>query len=280
MSATVLWVVLFAALLHALWNAAVKHGVGREVPGVAVFIGAGVAGGLIVPWVPVPLAASWPYLLGSVAAHAVYSVLLGRAYRAGDFSRTYPIMRGTPPLATLAIVGFFTTERLGAAQQAAMLVLCAGILTLLLENGLRRAAWTASVGWALVVAFTIAVYTSLDGIGGRLSQSPVGYVAWLCLIEALVLAALLAWRKGRAGLVAVARAWPLTLLGGATTLLSYGLVVWAMTQAPIALVAAARESSVVFAALLGVVFFRERLTPARIVAIVLVLAGLVAMRLS
>lgn len=272
--------VLLAALLHALWNAAVKHSMKSQLPSAAIFIGAGIACVPLAPWVPVPEGPSWPFLLGSVATHFFYSIMLGRAYRLGDFSHTYPVMRGLPPLLTVLLVWLFTEERLTGAQQLAMLVLCAGILSLVFESGLRRTGRMASVGWALMVAVTIAIYTTLDGLGGRLSGSALGYVVWLCLLEGIVLAAMVLATQGAPMLVTIVRNWKVTLVGGSMTVLSYGLVIWAMTQAPIALVSAARETSVIFAVLLGVVAFKERLTRTRVVSIALVMAGLVAMRLA
>jgi drug/metabolite transporter (DMT)-like permease len=278
LSTDVLVIVLFAALLHALWNAAVKHSVNLKMPPTSIFIGAGIVSAFIVPWATFPAAAGWPYLLGSVAAHGAYSIMLGRAYRAGDFSQSYPLMRGLPPLLTVGLVALATGEMLPVGQQMAMLVLCLGILSLVFESGLRAGVNRAATGWALLVALTIAVYTTLDGLGVRLGGDALGYVTWLCFLEGVLLAGLVLVRQGPATLIAIGRNWKLTLLGGATTLLAYGLVIWAMMRAPIALVAAARETSVVFAALLGVVAFKERLGPARMVAIGMVMAGLIAMR--
>jgi drug/metabolite transporter (DMT)-like permease len=130
------------------------------------------------------------------------------------------------------------------------------------------------------VAVTIAVYTTLDGLGVRRSGSPLGYVVWLCLLEGLALSVLVLATQGVPMLVTVVRTWKLTLVGGSATLASYGLVMWAMTQAPIALVSAARETSVIFAVLLGVVAFKERLTRTRLLSVALVVAGLVTMRLA
>jgi drug/metabolite transporter (DMT)-like permease len=278
-STTVLAVVLFAALLHALWNAAVKASVKAAVPAVAVFIGAGIVAAFLVPFMPVPLGPSWPFLLGSVAVHVVYSLLLGRAYRQGDFSHAYPLMRGLPPLITAGLMLALSDERASGIQQVGMLTLCLGVLSLALE-GLGSPRSKAAAGWAVLVAMCIAIYTTLDGFGGRRSGDAAAYVAWTCMLEAVVLTALLVARQGTAALAVVLRNWPITLVGGATTLAAYAMVVWAMTQAPVALVAALRETSVVFAALLGVVVFKERLGPARIAAIVLVLAGIFLMRMS
>jgi drug/metabolite transporter (DMT)-like permease len=280
LSAQVLWVVLVAALLHALWNAAVKHSVQSRLPSAAIFIGAGMVCIVLVPWVPVPHGPSWPFLLGSVATHFFYSVMLGRAYRVGDFSHTYPVMRGLPPLLTVPLVALFIDESLSARQLAAMLVLCLGILSLVFESGFRRTSRMASVGWAVLVAITIAIYTTLDGLGVRRSGSPLGYVVWLCLLEGLTLAPLVVATQGVPMLVTVVRNWKLTLVGGSATLAGYGLVMWAMTQAPIALVSAARETSVIFAVLLGVLAFKERLTRTRLLSIALVMVGLVTMRLA
>ena len=277
MSAQVLGIVLFAALLHALWNAAVKASVKASVPAAAIFIGAGIVAAFVVPFLPVPAGPSWPFLLGSVAVHVAYSLMLGRAYRQGDFSHAYPLMRGLPPLITAGLMVLVSDERASPVQQVGMLTLCLGVLSLALE-GLGSPRSRTAARWAVMVAISIAIYTTLDGFGGRLSGHPAAYVAWTCMLEAVCLAALLAARQGPAALGLVLRSWPITLVGGATTLVGYALVVWAMTQAPVALVAALRETSVVFAALLGVVMFKERLGPARIAAIVLVLSGIFLMR--
>lgn len=277
MSTQVLAVVLFAALLHALWNAAVKASVKASVPTVAIFIGAGIVAACVVPFMPMPHGPSWPFLLGSVAVHVVYSLLLGRAYRQGDFSHAYPLMRGLPPLITAGFMLVLSDERATPLQQVGMLTLCFGVLSLALE-GLGSPRSKAAAGWAVLVAICIAIYTTLDGFGGRLSGNAAAYVAWTCMLEAIVLGGWLVARQGPAALGVVLRNWPITIVGGATTLAAYALVVWAMTQAPVALVAALRETSVVFAALLGVVVFKERLGPARIAAIVLVLAGIFLMR--
>ena len=280
MSAQVLGIVLFAALLHALWNAAVKASVKQSLPSSAIFIGAGIVAAFVVPFLPVPAAASWPFLLGSVAVHCGYSIMLGRAYRLGDFSHAYPLMRGLPPLLTAALMAIFSDERTTLLQLAGMFTLCCGILSLGLEAGLGSPKLKRAAGWAVLVAICIGIYTTLDGFGGRHSGHAAAYVAWTCLLEALCLGTwLVAW-QGSAAMLLVLRRWPITLVGGATTLGAYALVVWAMTQAPVALVSALRETSVVFAALLGVVVFKERLGPVRILAIVLVLAGIFLMRSS
>ena len=280
MSTQVLSVVLLAALLHAVWNAAVKASMKQRVPPTAIFIGAGIAAAAVVPFVAIPARESWPFLAASVAVHIVYSITLGRAYRSGDFSRAYPIMRGLPPLLTAILTTVFSEERLSAAQSAGMVALCFGILSLAFEPGPRSAKNKAAVGWALVVALCIGIYTTIDGFGGRNSGTPWGYVAWTCLLEAICLAALLWARKGGSELMVVAKSWRITLIGGATTLLAYCLVVWAMTQAPIALVSALRETSVIFAALLGVFIFKERLGPQRVLAIALVILGIFLTRLT
>lgn len=278
MSTHVLLVVLLAALLHALWNAAVKASVKGSLPSTAIFIGAGIVAAFLLPFLPLPAGASWPFLLGSVAVHCVYSILLGHAYRAGDFSHAYPLMRGLPPLLTATLMAIFSDERTTALQQVGIFTLCCGVLSLALEAGLGSPRLKRAAGWAVLVAVTIGVYTTLDGFGGRLSGHAGAYVAWTCFLEAVCLGTWLVARQGPAAMLLVLRRWPITLVGGATTLVAYALVVWAMTQAPVALVAALRETSVVFAALLGVVVFKERLGPVRILAIVLVLAGIFLMR--
>ena len=280
MSAEVLGIVLLAALLHALWNAAVKASVKQKLPSSAIFIGAGIVAAGVVPFLPLPARESWPFLAASVAVHIVYSITLGRAYRVGDFSHAYPIMRGLPPFLTAIFMTVFSDERLSGGQVAGMVALCLGILSLAFEPRPGPVRSRSAVGWALVVALCIGIYTTLDGFGGRSSGSPWAYVAWTCLLEAVCLAAILSSREGAPALVATLRSWRITLVGGATTLVAYALVVWAMTQAPIALVSALRETSVIFAALLGVFFFKERLGPMRLLAIALVVLGIFLTRLT
>ncbi len=280
MSAQVLWLVLFAALLHAVWNAAVQHGVRRRIPSAAVFIGAGIVCAFAAPWVALPGAQSWPFIVASALTHASYSVFLGYAYRTGDFSHSYPLMRGTPPLITAAAVALVAGETVTTAQFLAMVVLCAGIVSLVFEGRLRKAAFMASIGWAMLVAASIALYTTIDGIGVRVSGDALSYIVWLGLLEGLALSVQVLAMQGRETFFSILRNWQLTLMVGFLSIAGYGIVVWAMVRAPIALVAAARETSVIFAVLIGVVAFKERLTRVRIASIALVAVGLVAMRLA
>jgi len=279
-SAQVLLVVLFAAVLHAVWNAWVKASVKDRLPSAAIFIGAGIVSLAVVPFVPVPAVESWPYAVASVAVHCAYSIMLGRAYRAGDFSLAYPIMRGLPPLLAGLLAWVFAGERMAGWQLAGIVALSLGILSLALESGWGARKARATVGWALLVALSIGLYTVIDGMGGRVSGSTVSYVAWICLLEGILLATIVTARQGRPMLVTILRSWKITLVGGSMTLLGYILVVWAMTKAPIALVSALRETSVIFAALLGAVLFRERLGPVRLIAIALVVLGIFLTRLT
>lgn len=280
MSTEVLAVVLLAALLHAAWNAGVKLGIRQRLPSAAIFIGAGVVATPFLFWVPPPPPASHGWLAGSVAVHYFYSILLGRVYRAGDFSRTYPLMRGVPPLLTVILVGQFSTEVMTSMQQVGVLVLCLGVLSLIFESGFPRLGWGSSAGWALLVAFVIALYTTVDGFGARSSEHAWSYVLWLCALEALVLSIHVVTTQGVGMMGTILWNWRLTLVGGATTLVGYGLVLWAMTQAPIALVAAVREISVIFALLIGAIVFKEKLTAVRVGSIALVVTGVAVIRLA
>ena len=275
-----LWLVLLAALLHAAWNAGVKHGVGRQLPSAAIFIGAGMVSLPFVFWLPTPETASYPLLAGSVAIHFFYATLLGRVYRAGDFSRNYSLMRGIPPLLTLVLVGLFVGESLTLPQLAGTLVLCLGVLSLAFESGGAAAAGKSTLGWTLLVAIVIAMYTTVDGLGARAAGNAFSFVLWLSAFEALLLAAHVLATQGLSTLRTIMGDWRLTLLGGATTLASYALVLWAMTQAPIALVAAVRESSVIFGMIIGFVVFKERMTAVRVAAVAMVLSGIAIIRLG
>src|SRR5579859_4610312 len=223
MSGGILLLVLCSALLHASWNALVKAGPdkGRDV--VLISAAAALLTLPILPFLPLPNAASWPYVLGSVALHVAYYSLVGAAYRQGDMSYAYPLMRGLPPLLVALASGALIGDSLPLGAWAGILCLCGGVLSLI---SLRRAPPVA----ALFNALAIAGYTLIDGIGVRKSGAPLSYTLWIFLLGAIPL---VAWASRRAGFWTYARSRAgQCAAGGAGTLSAYALVLWAMTQAP------------------------------------------------
>ena len=299
MSGTVVAVILLAALLHAGWNALVKAGRDAFLTSVLVASGAALFSLAALPWLPSPDRASWPMLFATVVIHYFYYGLMSAAYRHGDMSLAYPLMRGSAPLLVAIASAPLLGEQLSAMQYAAVACISGGIFSMALARrqparvaaGAADAASAASapggtsqprhglaVACALLNAGVIACYTLVDGVGARRSGSPVAYTMWLFVFTA---AGLVAWTllRRRAEFAAYAAAqWRVAALGGAGTLGSYALSLWAMTRAPVAAVAALRETAILFAAAIAVLFLREKISPRRYAAIALIACGAALMR--
>ncbi|WP_247886903.1 DMT family transporter [Azospirillum sp. SYSU D00513] len=271
--------VLLGAVLHASWNAAIKSGRNKLFDTVLVSGGSALISAAAIPFLPIPAADSLPYLACSAALQVFYCLLLAAAYRTGDMSHAYPLMRGTAPLIVAVASGGLLGETLSAAGWAGTLLICGGVLTLALA---RRGggAPAASTGFALVNAVLIAGYTVIDGKGVRLSGAPVAYVLWLNLCSGLALAAWALWRHPRSLSRHAASRWRVGLGGGFCTLASYGLALWAMTLAPIATVAALRETSILFGMALAALVIKERVGPARLASGVVIALGAATLRLA
>ena len=279
MSVTVLAAILFAALLHAAWNAALKSRGNTFLAALAVMSGAAVIGALALPFLRPPAPASWPFIGASALLHIVYYSLLAAAYRHADIGHAYPLMRGVAPVLVALASIFLANERLLPAQWGAIALICAGGAALTFGarghvSGMRP---TLLI---LLTAVVIAAYTLVDGLGVRHSGAPPAYTAWVFLLGGIGIAAV-SWRATAGQLPAfMARNPALPLLGGLATTASYGLALWAMTQAPVAVVAALRETSIVFATAIAVFVLRERATPARLCGAGLVALGAVVVRLA
>jgi drug/metabolite transporter (DMT)-like permease len=272
--------VLAAAACHAGWNALLKL---KLEPIIATALVAVASGLVVIPFAFAagpPDAAAWPYLIASVIIHIGYFLTLAEAYRYGDLGHVYPIARGAAPLMTAILATLWIGEVLNAYGWAGVIALALGILLLALKGGraLQRFDGRA-VAFALLTSLTITCYTLVDGIGARLAGSAVSYSAWLFLASGLAMG-IYGYARIGSRLASDFRAnWPMAIAGAALSTAAYSIAIWAMTVAPIALVAALRETSVLFAALLSVVMLREPLLLARVAAAVLVLAGALLVRM-
>ena len=275
MSAFALTLVLSAAFLHASWNALVKAASDRALVIAAVSAAHAGAGALLIAISAPPAMASWPSIITSTLIHYLYYVLLFQAYRLGDLSQVYPISRGLAPalvaLGTFAIIG----ETLSWQGWVGLAVVSLGIGLLALQRGAARADRRA-VGVAALLGLTIAAYSVADGIGVRLSESPLGYMGWLFLLESPVVFAILWNRRASNGTISW-KVFGLGLVGGVFAVTAYGTVLYAKTIAPIGAVSAVRESSVVIAALIGLIFFGERPWAGRLAAAFVVAAGVITL---
>lgn len=277
MSTLVLVAVLAAAAMHAVWNALVKHG-GDPTLRLAIVALTGTAIGLpLIPFVAAPDAAAWPWLGASVVIHFAYYFALSLSYRLGDLSFAYPLARGTaPPL--VAIGGMLAGDRLAGGELVALVMICAGILCLVLL-GRGDGDGRSGIGAAVVCGALIGAYTICDGIGVRAAGGTLGYIVWLFVIDGIVFGTAILWqRRARLRLELPAVLRP-ALAGGALSMGAYGIVIWAMSLAPLALVSAVRETSVVLAAAIGSRLMGEGMARQRIAAAGLVCGGIVALRL-
>ena len=270
--------VLFGALLHASWNAIVKRGEDRLLDLALVALGASALVAPLLPLAVPPAPAAWPFLVASSLIHVGYYLTLAGTYRHADLSVGYPLMRGSAPLlVTLAGVAWFG-ERPTPAMALGIALICLGIASLALA-GRRHAALAPVLRFAIANAAMIAAYTLVDAAGARASGSVLGYVLWMFFLEGLPFAAVVVRRRGIAAVTAAARArWRVGLAGGGCSALSYGIAVWAMTEAPVGAVAALRETSVVFALGIGALLLKEKPAPRALAGIAAVLAGAVVLR--
>jgi drug/metabolite transporter (DMT)-like permease len=272
--------VLFGAACHAGWNAFLKI---RLDPFSAMALIA-IASALVVlpiaPFVGIPPAPAWPWVIASVVLHLGYFIGLTEAYRTGDMGQVYPIARGTAPLLTALAGTFLVGEIIGLRGWLGILVLVSGVFLLSMRGGRSLHFDRRAVAFALFTAVTICGYSVVDGIGARTAGSAHAYTVWLFLLDGLMMLVFALLRRGTPVLGDFAKFWKSGLIGGTLSLAAYWIAIWAMTVAPIALVAALRETSVLFAAGLAVVVLKEPLQRPRIIAALMIVAGLVLIRLQ
>ncbi|MER7846410.1 DMT family transporter [Kitasatospora sp. NPDC096077] len=273
-------VVLAAAVLHAVWNG-LAHRIPDKMVGFALINLTYTACALVLVAVnPLPAAAAWPYLLASTAVQTVSTVLLLKAYQLGDFGQMYPIARGSAPLLVALLSVVLLGQHLGVGELAGVVVISCGLIGLAFAQGIPGRAQLPALGAAAGTGVMIAGYTVLDGSGVRHAGTVGGYVAWLFLLQGPALVAVVWARRGRTLLTGVRPVLPVGILGGVLSLTAYGLVVWAQSRGNLATIAALRETSIVIAALIATVVFRERLGRLRLTAAFTVLGGIAVLELA
>ncbi|MFV2002607.1 MAG: EamA family transporter [Paracoccaceae bacterium] len=278
MSTGVFIAVLAAALLHAGWNALIKTSANKMTGMLVLALGDAVIGIAVVATRPFPAAEVWPWLIASGVIRTAYQLFLVYAYQHGDLSRVYPMARGAAPLLVLLVGALVLSDVVSMLEIAGILVLGAGILLMaqgVLSNGESR----RLVPFALGSAMATAGYSLVDGIGARLSGDPIAYVGWALIVTTILFAPSIIVLRGPGILRASPRVWLSGAVAGAASYLAYSIVVWAMTQAPIALVAALRETSILFAVLIGWWIFGERMDRGKAVAALLIVGGVMLTRI-
>jgi drug/metabolite transporter (DMT)-like permease len=272
--------VLGGALLHASWNVGIRGGADRHASTAMLVLAAGLIGAMVLPFLPVPAASSWPHLAISALLHILYFNLIAEAYSLGALSLAYPVMRGAAPALTALIAALGFGERLGMAGWAGLLLISLGVGLQARRSGAHGEA--RALRFALANALIVALYTVNDGIGTRLSHTPFAYSLWTFVLPALPTALVL--MRGRLDLLFRADSLGSLLRrgvgGGCCSVGSYTLALWAMTLAPIGAIAALRETSMLFGVLLAWWFLAERPTRRRVLALSVIAVGAMILDLA
>ena len=269
---------LLAALLHAGWNSLVKMGLDRvSTLLLLTLVQAGIAIPLL-PFVAQPAVAAWIWILASAALHVGYKVFLMQAYSHADLSQAYPLARGSAPLIVTVISALILGATFTPGSVAAILAISLGILMMTAKGSSSGWMRGSALFWALGTAGFTASYTLVDGVGARIAGTSAGFILWMVIGDAIGLTAFAAWTRGRAAFSGLLPSWKTGLAAGAMSLGSYWVAVWAFTQAPIALVAALRESSILFATVIAALVLREPVNRWRWISACIIACGVALMR--
>ena len=243
-------------------------------------VGSGIGALITTPFLPLPASESWPYIALSIFFHDGYLFFLLMAYRYGDLSHVYPLARGSAPLIVAFVSLTFIGEQLTALGLVAIVIMAGGIISLCFTRGAQHLRSPVAVIFALGTGMFLAGYTIIDGLGARLAGNPHSYAAWTLALEVIPFLAFVIWRRKRNVLPQIIRTWKSAILLGLMSLAAYWTVIWAMTVAPIALVAALRETGIIFALVFGVFILKERLSLVRFAAVFSTLVGVVILKIS
>jgi drug/metabolite transporter (DMT)-like permease len=280
MDSTVFAAVLAAAAMHAGWNAVVKTGLDRFLSVTLIAAAAGAISLVCLPFTVLPRGPVWYWILASSVLHTGYKIFLAQAYKSGDLGQVYPLARGTAPLIVAIVSLLALTEGLDTGSLTGIFVLVAGVWLMSLRGGHEvRHLNRTGVLYAVGTSCFIASYTLVDGLGARQAVTASSYALTLFVVDGILIALVCAGVRGLAGFRKMATVWKSGLAGGAMSLGAYWISIWAMTQAPIATIAALRETSVLFALAIATVVLKEKLTPWRLVAGLIITSGTVLLRL-
>jgi len=278
MSSSVIALVLAAAILHASWNAMAKSGGSPEFSIAAYQLVGTVVCAVLVWFVPFPEVTSWPFILLSVVIHNFYYLTLAKSYRHGDLSMVYPLFRGLAPVLVALGAAGFAGEYLSSKALFGVGLVSFGLIVLALFGSAGSRPSAAAIKWGLLTSLMIAAYTVVDGSGVRLVENSLSYILWLFLFEAFPICIWL-WFTRREAWLAYMKSRPLKIIaGGVAASTAYGLVIYAMSLGAMALVSSIRETSVIFAAVIGSMFLKEPFGRQRIIAASFVALGVIVIR--
>lgn len=272
--------ILCAAFVHAAWNALVKANGDRLTLIKIMSLTQLILSLLLLPFVSIPAAEAWPYLIASSFVNIGYMLFLSQAYRSGDLSHVYPLARGIAPLIVAAVSIVFLGEHLSQGSQVAVLLIGLGITSLSITRGVGGLRDFRMLGFALGTGGFIAAYTLLDGLGARAAGTAHGYMAWVSLAASALMVAAVHWLQRGIREPVSRRTCIAGVASGLTSYVSSWMIIWAMTMVPIPLVSALRETSMIFAVAIGVILFKERLNLARLASVTTTLIGITILKSS
>ena len=262
--------VLFAALLHASWNALLRSGADRLWSMTVMCIAIAITCLAAAPFMAPPAIESWGYVVLSGLLHVGYNLFLVRSYRVGDLGQIYPIARGSSPVLITLGAAVFAGESITPEELLGITLVSCGIISLAFKG---RSLSVPSLPYALGTGGFIAAYSVVDGIGARLSGAPLAYTVWMCALWGVLMPMVYIGLRDARSLFCVRPGTVTAVVGGLVSLLAYGMVIYAMNEAPLGAVSALRETSVLFAALIGFLFLGERFTARRVMACVVIASG-------
>ena len=279
MESDIFLLVIFAAILHAVWNGMVKN-FGDKVISVSAIVFGHVPMAIVVMlFLPLPTLESVPYIILSAIIHQGYQYNLISAYKVGDLTKVYPIARGTGPIVATIISIIFLGLLITKFQALSVVLICFGIIILGIfsESSTKN---NKAVIYSLATGFFIGMYSLADGHGARISLSPLSFLGWSFILNAIIFPFVLKY-MGYSNIFSrvMKEAKLIFWIGGTLSYIVYGIVVWSFTKAPIPLVAALRESSIVFSILIGFFFLKERITFIKVLSILVIFVGVVLLKL-
>ena len=278
MPLTVFWAVILAAVLHAVWNAMVKNEKDKYLGIAGIVFGRVPASIVIIFFAPIPSAESIPYIILSSILHNGYQWFLLSAYKFGDYTKVYPIARGTAPILISIVSLIFLGVVLSNFELLGIFVVCLGILSLSFQDvqGFKN---RKAIIYALITGGFIMSYMITDGYGARISVSLLSYMGWMSILNAFLFAILLNFMKQPGIITRVVKdGKPIFFVGGTISFLVYAIIIWAFTQAPIPVVSALRETSIIFALLIGTLFLKEKFTLLKTAAVMTIFFGIIVLK--
>ena len=258
-----------AALLHASWNAVLRGGTDRLWSMTLMMIAVACVTAITAFFVPWPNAASWPYVIASAVIHTGYNLSLVRTYRSGDLGQTYPVSRGSSPVLVALGAAVFAHEAIGVVAAIGIALVSSGIVSLAFQGRKVRADFLPA---AFTTGVLIGAYSVVDGIGVRLSGNSLAYSNSMFLLWSITMPPIYYAMRGKPPAYTKPET-AMALLGGVVSIIAYGIVIWAMQHGAMGVVSALRETSVVYAAIIGRVFLNEPLTARRITSCLAIAMG-------